>query len=559
MAPNIPSVNTTSVCGPNYSTDNQNNLWISPNFPCPPFPGPFFIRINNYQHATWWDKSQPWLPYIPVFSLNNNSHHDFFAISHEKTIVTDIHNENWRVDPTRLSQWVEIFLSTRDICHELRRYLLSDVIEDGINTPADADYASLLSLRMDNSEKLCDVLLQMHDLMRAWIGYFNWLTAVANSPQNSPSRISETLKAPKVSAFCKFLTQFSDKLRGVCIDYDSSQTHDMPIQQWIQYNVPCYILLQRNGRPVMGVPQRYTIDSMNAIPRKPHSQKIQHFAIEQNDTVLKVWTPPKRTRAVNQNKRSQYAYAFFYSDFQTYGGPIRVYWYNSRKDNFANRDNSYNELEENKRKKNPYRILDEEYDSENDSDYDPEPYEFSDDDTHLQHQKGGKIFTKLIRPAIPPRFDLIIKQTNVNNPPVFVTLNPMGEQNSVNYIASTSSIRPFTPPLEDDQDVTHIVNTSSPEMFVDTQSTSVEPPMSRYQTPLEYYQAQAEQQGYTGIMPNPRKYSDDASLFPKLLCMWSLIRTFHRALRFMDGKSAIQTVGKNRYRCLFLHVTSCRL
>jgi hypothetical protein len=515
MCSHISTVNTTSVCGPNYSTDNRNNLWISPNFPCPPFPGPFSHDTNDYRHATWWDKSQPWLPYVPVFFLNNNAHHDFFAISHERIIVTDIHSDNWRVDPIRLSQWIEIFLSTRDICYELRRYLASNVMEDGIKTPPDADYASLLSLRVDDSEKLCEELLKIHDLMRAWIGYFNWLTVIASSSRTP--WISETLKTPKVSAFCNYLLQFSDKLRGVCVDYGSSQTNDIPIQQWIQYNVPCYIMLQRNGRPVSGIPPRYTIKSMNAIPRKPHSKKVQHFAIEQNDTVLKVWMPPKRTRATNRNKRRQYAYAFFYSDFETYAGPIRVYWYKSRRDTFANRDNSYNELEENRKKKNPYRILDEEYDSENDSDYDPEPYEFSDDDTHLQHQKGGKIFTKLIRPAIPPRFDLIVKQANVNNPPIFVTLNPQEGQNSVNYIAPASPIRPFTPPLEEDLDVTHTTNHPPMEIFVDTRSTSVGSVISRHQIPSEYPQTQVEQQSFSGILQSPYKYADDASFPPFFL------------------------------------------
>jgi hypothetical protein len=381
----------TPHCSANFC-ETLTDTWVSPNFPTPPFPGPDSLSLNIRRHASWWDPSAPWLPYTPVFGLHANAHHEFFSMCRKGIIFIDTPTNTWMTDPVRLAQWQEFFFAVRDICYELRRYLATVLDWEHASHPPEVNYKDLLSLRSDSATGMSMILIKTHDVMLEWIGHFNWLCVLHDSQDTS--LLSETLKTPSFSTFCLYLSKFSNKLRGVCVDFDSDSISVELVQQWIRYHVPCYIITTKAGRDVQKVPSQYTICGIAARKYLPRSNKLCHYAIEEKG---QIWEPPKKTRRDNLNKRNQYSEVFYSSSFDLHDGPVRIYWYNVRRDEFANRQRAFDEAEEHrKRNKNPYRILDENYNSSEDSDHDPIPYSSSSSDAHERHQRGGTSLVKLI-------------------------------------------------------------------------------------------------------------------------------------------------------------------
>jgi hypothetical protein len=444
----LPLPEAVSGCSANYCKTPSGSIWSSPNSPTPPFPVPDFPALNIRRHASWWEPSSPWLPYIPVFGLHGNAHHEFFSISRNGIVEAESIDGTWRISPVRIAQWQEFFISVHDICQELLRYSPILLNEDGVNCPPHVSYEDLLPLRMESAIEMEKVLMMTHDIMLEWIGCFNWL-CVIQAPGNDMLKSSQIFQTPRVSSFCCYLSKFSNSLRGVCIDFES---HSIPVdivQQWVRYHVPCYILVNKNGIEAGKIPFQYTIHGMTAQQRPPRSSKFHHYAIEQKTNHIKIWTPPKRTRV--NNKRNQYFNAFYSTDFQLHLGNVRVYWYKIRKDEFANQLRELDEIDQNRKDlKNPYRILDENYDSSQDSDHDPEPYLTSDDEIHQRHQVACITLAKLIRPALPPPIDLVRQPLlNHGNPHhVFVTVNPLPGPRTAYRLVGSDFNRPDTPPLE---------------------------------------------------------------------------------------------------------------
>jgi hypothetical protein len=324
----LPLPVATPYCSANFS-ETLTNTWISPNSPTPPFPGPDLPSLNIRRHASWWDSSAPWLPYIPVFGLHANVHHEFFSISKTGIIFVDLVTNTWMIDPVRLSQWQEFFFVVHDICCELRRYLLNCLDWECYSLPPNVNYKDLLPLRFDSASDMSNVLMETHDILLEWIGYFNWLCIMFDS-LNISSVLSETLKTPSISAFCLYLSKFSNRLRGVCVDFGAGSISEELVQQWVRFHVPCYIILSKAGIDVQKVPSQYTIRSMAARKRSPHLIKRRHYAIEEQGQFLKVWEPPKRIRRDGTNRRYQYFQTFYSSDFDLPDGPVRIYWYKVR-------------------------------------------------------------------------------------------------------------------------------------------------------------------------------------------------------------------------------------
>jgi hypothetical protein len=438
----------TPCCSANFC-EVSINTWVSPNFPTPPFPGPDSHSLNIRRHASWWDPSVPWLPYTPVFGLHANAHHEFFSISRKGIIFADSFTDAWMTDPVRLAQWQEFFFAVSDICYELRRYLVNVLNWEYPLHPPEVNYKDLLSLRSNSATELATMLSKTHDIMLEWIGYFNWLCVMYDS-QVTPPILSEILKTPSFSTFCLYLSKFSNKLRGVCVDFDSDSISVELVQQWIKYNVPCYLITIKAGIKVQKIPFQYTICGMAAHKRTPPSNRLRHYAIEEQGQLLKIWEPPKRTRKNNSNKRSQYLQAFYSSNFYLHEGRVRIYWYKIRRDEFANQHRAFDEIEETrKRNKNPYCILDQNYNSSDDSDHDPMPYYSSSDETHERHQKGAHSLAKLIRPALPPRVDLVVGRSQISHGHphhVVITAHPVSQPQNTHQVTDNQFVRPETPP-----------------------------------------------------------------------------------------------------------------
>jgi hypothetical protein len=444
----LPRPEAVSGCSANYCTTSSGSTWSSPNSLAPPFPLPDFPTLNVRRHASWWNSSSPWLPYIPVFGLHANAHHEFFSISKNGIVEAETVDGTWKINPVRIAQWQEFFISVHDICQELLRYSSILVNEGGVNCPPHLSYEDLLPLRMESAIEMEKILMITHDIMLEWIGYFNWL-CVAQTSENDIVKSSTLFQIPRVSSFCCYLSKFSNMLRGVCIDFETHSISVDLVQQWVRYHVPCYIIVNKNGIEVGKIPFQYTIHGMAAQPKSPRSNKLHHYAIEQKTNHIKIWTPPKKARTNNMNKRNQYFNAFYSSDFQLYLGNVRVYWYKVRKDEFANQVKELNEIEQNRKDwKNPYRIFDKNYNSSEDSDHDPEPYLTSDDDTHQRHQAACITLAKLIRPALPPSFDFV-RQTpsnHGNSHHVLVTVNPPPGPSTTYQLVGNNFNRPNTPP-----------------------------------------------------------------------------------------------------------------
>jgi hypothetical protein len=412
-----------------YCEDPPRNTWVSPN--AFPIPRPNILEsrknINERRHPTWWDEKRPWLPYIPVFDLSGNAHHELFSVSRADILSKSLDNR-WSASKEKIMEWIQFYEAVKKLCIHVRnrtRLCYSGTVKE---EPPEVDYQSLKDITGSTHHEIADSICLMHDGVREWIGYFSWLWLSRGSEQD-PLPYSSTLSTPPLTAFIKFLGQFSQTLRGVCIDFSLHPASELHIKQWQKYHVPIHILLKRVGNVIREVPDYLTINGLGAILYIPkHYNKLAQYAIDQNPSKspsnMYMWEPPKSSTRKIESKRQDYIESFLSFQIHTPRRCYQIMWYRQK---IARSKGDVPQ--------NPMAILEDDY-NEIDDEERYGTYISSDESEHERHLIGKRTVKKLERPPIPAldfQYDTDIdmnKAENVDNEELF-SLEPMAPADDV--------------------------------------------------------------------------------------------------------------------------------
>jgi hypothetical protein len=401
MIPDAKIVSST----PYHRDDALKNTWLSPNaFPIPrPNPLKPDETINERRHPTWWDEKRPWMAYIPVFDLSGNANHEIFSIS-RVGILSQSPDYKWYVSKEKIAEWKAFFETIKQLCIHIRqrtRLYYSGTI---VGEPEEADYEKLNGATEPTHGKLAEIIYPIHDRVREWIGYFNWLW-VSRGSESDPRPYSPTLTTPAYSTFIKFLSRFSRTLRGVCIDFSVHPASELHINQWKRYNVPIYILLKHRGTVIREVPDYLSIQKLGSrLSIKKHPNHMKQFAIDQfpsnsSPSVMYMWEPPEQSHKGLLRKRQQYRGSFFHLDILNPHGSYRIFWYRQRITDPANMDLS---MKEHKKKHRGHMLAMFEDDWVEEVDEDDGGYATSDESDHERYLTSKISILKVDPPTLPP-------------------------------------------------------------------------------------------------------------------------------------------------------------